>query len=132
MYLQISLMIILFALLFPNVMILQPAYNQEDTAPTADAGSLQIVSSGDPVSLDGSNSNDPDGDELHYHWIQIAGKSVTLSNIHESNPMFTAPNVTSATNLKFALTTDDGEFISSPSYVDDTVNPPSPQLSTSK
>jgi hypothetical protein len=78
MYLQISLMIILFALLFSNVMILQPAYNQEDTASTADAGTLQIVSSGDLVSLDGSNSNDPDGDELHYHWIQIAGKSVTF------------------------------------------------------
>jgi hypothetical protein len=35
--------------------------------------------------------------------------------------------------MKFTLTTNDGEFISSPSYVDVTVNPqPPPQLSTSK
>jgi hypothetical protein len=78
MYFPISLMIILFVLLFSNIMILQPLYNQEDASPTADADSLQIASSGDLVTLDSSNSNDPEGDELHYHWIQIAGKNVTF------------------------------------------------------
>ena len=132
MYFPISLMIILFALLFSNVMVLQPLYNQEYISPTADASSLQITSSWDLVTLDGSNSGDPEGAELHYHWIQIAAKNVTFKyqwvkcNIYHTN-------ITSVTNMKFTLTTIDGEFISSPSYVDVTVNPqPPPQLSTSK
>jgi len=58
-----------------------------------------------------------------YYWTQTAGENVTLSDIHIANPTFIAPNVNTLTNLKFALIVDDGNFSSSPSYVDIEVNP---------
>jgi hypothetical protein len=60
---------------------------------------------------------------LDYHWRQVAGKNVTLSDIHIANPTFTAPNVNSVTPLKFSLVVDNGNFSSSPSSVVIIVNP---------
>jgi hypothetical protein len=47
--------------------------------PVADAGPNQTVDEGVTVTLDGSNSSDPDGDISSYQWTQIAGIPVTLS-----------------------------------------------------
>ncbi len=91
--------------------------------PTADAGPTQTVNAGDMVTLDAGNSNDPDGDNLNYHWRQVTGKNVMLSDIHIANPTFNAPNVNSLTHLKFALLVDDGIYSSSPSSVEIVVNP---------
>lgn len=113
--------------------IITPCYGQNAT-PIADAGRTQTVNAGNIVTLDASNSYDPNRhlspfpfaqneDNLDYHWRQVAGKNVTLSDIHIANPTFTAPNVNSVTPLKFSLVVDNGNFSSSPSSVVIIVNP---------
>jgi len=85
----------------------QPSLN---VAPTADAGPDQTVDEEDTVTLDGSNSSDPDGAVVSYHWAQIKGSVVTLSEATAAQPIFTAPNVgPDGASLTFQLTvTDDG------------------------
>ena len=50
-----------------------------NSAPVADAGVPQTVRPG-TVTLDGTGSSDPDGDDLDYHWVQTDGTTVTLSD----------------------------------------------------
>ena len=47
--------------------------------PIANAGSDQIVNTGDKVTLNGSRSKDPDGKITSYSWTQISGPAVTLN-----------------------------------------------------
>jgi hypothetical protein len=61
--------------------------------PTADAGPNQNVDEGTTVTLDGSNSFDPDDGIESYRWKQISGPSVTLSDPEAVQPTFLAPNV---------------------------------------
>jgi len=76
--------------------------------PTANGGPDQTVNEGDPVTLDGSNSNDPDDGIASYLWTQTAGPSVTLSSTTAVQPTFTAPNVgPSGEALTFQLTVTD-------------------------
>lgn len=65
----------------------------QNTTPFADAGPNQVVGEGETVLLDGSGSNDPDGDEILYVWKQVRGTCVHLSNAAEMQPTFTAPAV---------------------------------------
>lgn len=79
----------------------------EDSPPVADAGLDISVNEGQsPVTLDGSGSQDPDGDALTYFWEQLAGgTSVTLSNPLSAQPTFTAPLVAiGGETLTFQLT----------------------------
>ncbi len=78
--------------------------------PTADAGPDQSVGEGTTVTLDGTNSSDPDGNIVSYQWVQTAGTSVTLSGAQTAQPTFTAPNVDQGgASLTFQLTvTDNG------------------------
>jgi chitinase len=78
------------------------------SAPNSIAGANQTVASGAQVSLDGTGSNDPDGDALTYQWVQLSGPQVTLSNATLATATFTAPNVNSDSLLRFQLTVDDG------------------------
>ena len=59
----------------------------------ADAGVDQIVNEHIKVSLDGSMSNDPEGQELSYMWTQTSGESVVLSSASSVTPSFTSPTV---------------------------------------
>lgn len=59
----------------------------------ADAGVDQIVNENVKVSLDGSKSNDPEGQELSYMWTQISGEPVMLSSVSSVTPSFTSPIV---------------------------------------
>ena len=76
-------------------------------APTASAGVDQTVNGGDPVTLDGSGSSDPDGDALTYSWEQISPVDaqgavtnlVTLSDMSAVQPTFTAPTTATTANL---------------------------------
>ena len=97
--------------------------------PDADAGPDQSVNEGDPVTLDGSGSSDPQGDPLNFDWLQIAGPSVLLDVSDPMHPAFDAPSVDSNVTLTFQLIVDDGVDFSDPDTVDVTVvqanNPPS-------
>jgi len=79
-----------------------------NTPPVADAGADQVVDEGDPVTLDGSASSDPDTDPLLFTWTQLSGPSVTLSDANDPQPTFTAPEVSFQRELVFELTVDDG------------------------
>jgi choice-of-anchor B domain-containing protein len=78
-----------------------------NSAPNAIAGSSQVRASGQTVTLDGSQSNDADGDSLEYAWAQTSGPGVTLSNAGSAIAQFTAPAVDSDTMLQFRLSVTD-------------------------
>ena len=62
--------------------------------PVADAGADQTVTPGTTVTLNGSNSYDPDGTITSVHWEQVSGATqVSLSNPNELMTSFTAPAV---------------------------------------
>ena len=64
-----------------------------NTAPVANAGTTQSVVTGTVVTLDGSASNDANGDSLTYSWIitsKPAGSSAVLSSSTAVKPTFTA------------------------------------------
>ena len=78
-------------------------------APVSNAGLDQTKFEGDPVSLDGSASSDPNFDVITFAWAQTGGTAVTLVGDTTSTPTFTAPNLSSASDvLTFSLTVDDG------------------------
>jgi hypothetical protein len=52
--------------------------------PIADAGKEQTVDLNEPIILDGSKSNDPDGEIKSYHWKQISGEKVKSRNWKQS------------------------------------------------
>lgn len=79
-----------------------------NNAPNAVAGANQTVNSGAAVTLNGSASNDPDGDVLSYQWTQLSGASVMLSNATSASATFTAPSVSSDQLLQFQLSVSDG------------------------
>jgi hypothetical protein len=77
--------------------------------PTADAGPDQTKNEGASVTLDGTQSSDPDGDALGFAWTQLSGPAVTLSNPAAASPHFAAPAVgPGGAILAFLLTVDDG------------------------
>ena len=59
------------------------------------------------VTLDGSDSNDPDGDDLNYSWSQPSDQLIELNYTTEPSTTFTA---TIAGVYTFTLTVNDGEF----------------------
>jgi hypothetical protein len=78
-------------------------------APVAEAGGDQIVAEGTLVTLDGRASYDPDGDGLHFIWVQTLGPLVKLSDPRSVQPSFVAPMVGSAgETLTFELVVSDG------------------------
>lgn len=74
--------------------------------PIAKAGFDQTLFGGTIITLDGSQSLDPDGDSLTYKWTAPAG--ITLSSAIVAKPTFTAPEVTTTTNYTFFLVVNDG------------------------
>jgi hypothetical protein len=84
-----------------------------NTAPIANAGTDQYVSTGALVTLDGSLSSDLDGHlPLIYGWTQTGGSAVTLNSVAVVSPTFTVPD--SATALTFTLTVTDSFGLAAP------------------
>jgi hypothetical protein len=75
-------------------------------APVANAGADQTVDDNITVTLDGSASNDPDGDNLTYLWTAPDG--ITLSDATVVNPTFTSLDVLTNTDYTFSLVVNDG------------------------
>lgn len=76
--------------------------------PSTEAGPDQWAKQGETVSLDGSESVDPDGRIMSYSWTQVSGTAVTLSDPSSSRPTFTAPSGSdSGLELIFELTAAD-------------------------
>jgi large repetitive protein len=90
---------------------------QVNQPPVAHAGDDQAVVSGGETALDGSESSDPDGDELTYAWTQVAGPEITVSAADVVGPTFVAPEVEEDTTLVFELTVSDAEASSGPDVV---------------
>ena len=80
---------------------------EPNSPPVARVRSEVTVKAGSPVSLDGLNSSDPDGDLLHYEWRQTRGMKVTLFNVGEPKATFMAPKVSSKRLLQFQLRVTD-------------------------
>ncbi|MBI3456793.1 MAG: hypothetical protein HY002_13540 [Candidatus Rokubacteria bacterium] len=91
---------------------------QVNHAPTAHAGADQTVFAGTVVALNGTGSQDPDGDFLQFQWAQVGGgPGVTLSGASTATPSFTAPPVVAPTPLTFRLTVNDTVLYSEPAEV---------------
>ena len=82
--------------------------------PVADAGSDIEVLVGAEVTLDGSGSEDRDGDELDYHWVWVSGPSVTLEDPTQAQIRFTPEE---EGEYVFSLTVSDGKVTSQPDSV---------------
>jgi hypothetical protein len=82
----------------------------DNRAPIADIEAVADPISGETVTLDGSGSSDPDGDTLSYHWAQIKGEHISLSNTSGQSLSFIAPEVTQPASFTFQLTVDDGDL----------------------
>lgn len=97
--------------------------------PVADAGPDQTVDENTLVTLNGTNSSDPDLDVFSYSWTQTAGPSVVLTGGTTANPTFPAPSVGGGgTTLTFQLVVSDGQASSVANtvniHVQDTNDPP--------
>jgi hypothetical protein len=90
--------------------IVNPSSN---TAPIADAGPDQTVIAGQTVTLDGSASSDPDGDDLTYAWT-LNGPGYTDEPLTGVGPMFCAADPGSFTA---SLVVNDGTVDSEPDEV---------------
>jgi hypothetical protein len=89
--------------------------------PIADAGADFDVLAGQLVTLDGSNSYDPQGQTVSYQWTQIAGPAVKLLSAYPARPRFIAPPA--ATTLVFQLVVSVDDRVSAPAKVTVTVGP---------
>jgi hypothetical protein len=81
--------------------------DDEHPPPAASAGPEQTVSENETVTLDATDSSDPDGDSLEYQWTQTGGPSVELTDSDTATPQFTAPAVDTNQTLTFAVTVSD-------------------------
>ena len=95
----------------------------KNAPPTADGGDDQIYSDSQviaSIALDGSRSSDPEGVVLSYHWSQISGWKVQLSDSNAVKPTFAHP--WPGTYL-FQLVVSDGLQASKPAVVAVVIGP---------
>ena len=90
-----------------------------NTPPVGNAGPDQFTVVGEEVQLDGSQSQDADGDALNYQWTTPAG--IVLDDLTAMRPRFTAEN---AGEYRFVLVVRDGQSESQPDEVVVTVTRP--------
>jgi hypothetical protein len=89
--------------------------------PVANAGPPQIVEEGQTVTLDGSQSTDPNDAVVTYEWTQISGSPVALSDENAVKPTFVAGPITEDTTVVFQLTVYDSGDLSDTDTVEITL-----------
>lgn len=114
------------ALPTPGAVNVDQVFEEVNYPPVARAGKDQTVRVDEAVTLDGSESSDPDGTVEAYSWTQLSGPSVTLSGANTAIATFTAP--ASAAELSFRLEVTDNEGATG----DDTVSVKVVELTESK
>src|SRR6266576_430581 len=85
--------------------------------PLANAGANQTVSTNQLITLNGTQSSDPEGSSLTFQWtivLQPSGSNITLTGANTASPSFT-PLV--AGQYIFQLIVNDGQLASAPSSV---------------
>ena len=92
---------------------------QANMCPIPDLGDDLIVSSGCEVSvsLDASESSDPDDSSLNFQWISLDGLNENLSSSNEPISSFSFPSISSDQVYRFAVTIDDNE-----NFITDTIS----------
>ncbi|MBC8343690.1 MAG: T9SS type A sorting domain-containing protein [Bacteroidetes bacterium] len=85
-------------------------YIFNNLAPIANAGDSMWVFPGTSVQLNGSESFDPEEDDISYLWS--APTDISLSSDTIAKPTFTAPQITEDRFLNFVLTASDYELAS--------------------
>ena len=109
-----------YALVFQLIVIDQAGLRAKDTCivnvtmtnrpPLAHASESLSGQPGTKVVLDSSESFDPDGDTVSYHWTQLMGRPVTLSDLNIPQPSFILPStMNTGDELLFQLTVTDSE-----------------------
>ena len=76
--------------------------------PVANAGEDQLVGENEIVTLDGSDSYDPENTEITFFWNAPTG--ILLSDPTSATPSFTTPMVEDTTGFIFTLMVSDGEL----------------------
>ena len=94
-------------------------------APVADAGPDLNATTGMTITLNGTNSYDPDGTITSVQWEQVSGDTqVALNSPTDLTTAFTAPAVNSeGTELTFKLTVMDNDDLVSDDIVNVTITP---------
>ena len=99
----------------PDFLIFVDLYGQTvpqvNDPPIADAGEYQSVDKRDMITLNGSNSRDPEGQPLTFTWRQVEGPPLTLPDATIARPTFRTDK---AGHYTFELVVSDGVSYSLP------------------
>ncbi len=95
----------------------QVTISTQNSAPVANAGANQTVTTGSTVQLDGSQSTDVDGDALTYHWSFVsvpAGSTAAFSSATAIKPTFVTDK---KGTYNIQLVVNDGTVNSAPTQI---------------
>jgi len=79
----------------------------QNVAPIADGGADLTINAEQTITLDGSNSMDPNGDPISFSWRQVAGPSVVLDESFSLRLEFLPP-ITGTYTFELTVTDDKG------------------------
>jgi len=77
----------------------------DNSPPVADAGADRTATVGSTITLDGSESSDPDGDSLSYNWRRVSGPAVVFQTASGSS---TTAELRETGTAVFELVVSDG------------------------
>jgi hypothetical protein len=105
--------------------------SKANSEPVADAGSNKEAVIHEQVTLDSTDSHDPDpnGEIISYEWEQSSGPAVSLQGSDQPVARFSVPFIEEDSTFEFTLTVTDNENAQDTDEVEVEVEaPPSPQL----